>query len=65
MAEDIMDIISQNVINVNITKRDIDIIKDLNCNFSEYSDKMKKLGEERNLDIRVMHEDIFNSMHRI
>ena len=33
--------------------------------FVEFSDKMKKLGEECGLDIRVMHEDIFNSMHRI
>ena len=40
-------------------------IKDLNCTFADFSDKMKKLGEENNLDIRVMHEDIFNSMNRI
>ncbi len=40
-------------------------IKDINCSFNDYSNKMKKLGEERGLDIRVMHEDIFNSMHRI
>ncbi len=40
-------------------------IKDLNCSFTDYSNKMKKLGEDRNLDIRVMHEDVFNSMHRI
>ncbi len=40
-------------------------IKDLNCSFSDFSDKMKLLGEENNLDIRVMHEDVFNSMHRI
>ena len=40
-------------------------IKDINCSFAEYSDKMKVLGEKRNLDIRVMHEDVFNSMHRI
>ena len=26
---------------------------------------MQKLGEENGLDIRAMHEDIFNSMHRI
>ena len=37
----------------------------LNCSFTEFSDKMKNLGTENNLDIRVMHEDIFNSMHRI
>lgn len=35
------------------------------CGFSEFSDKMKALGKEECLDIRVMHEDIFNSMHRI
>ncbi len=40
-------------------------IKDLNCSFADYLNKMKKLGEKKGLDIRVMHEDIFNSMHRI
>lgn len=36
-----------------------------NCDFAAFSDKMKALGKENGLDIRVMHEDIFNSMHRI
>lgn len=40
-------------------------IKELNCSFADFSDKMKNLGTENGLDIRVMHEDIFNSMHRI
>jgi len=40
-------------------------IKDLDCSFAAFSDTMKDLGKENNLDIRVMHEDIFNSMHRI
>ena len=40
-------------------------IKDLACSFSDFSKKMQELGKEKNLDIRVMHEDIFNSMHRI
>ncbi len=40
-------------------------IKELKCSFAEFSDKMRTLGEENGLDIRVMHEDIFNSMHRI
>ena len=35
------------------------------CSFSVFSDKMTDLGKENNLDIRVMHEDVFNSMHRI
>lgn len=33
--------------------------------FDELSRKLEKLGEENNLKIHVMHEDIFNSMHRI
>lgn len=40
-------------------------ISDLNCPFKDFSEKMEKLGFELNLEIRVMHEDIFNSMHRI
>lgn len=34
-------------------------------NFFSMSDALKKLGEENNLIIQAMHEDIFNSMHRI
>lgn len=37
----------------------------LNCKFKDFSDTMDSLGRELNLEIRVMHEDIFNSMHRI
>ncbi len=33
--------------------------------FDELIKKMDKLGEDNNLKIHVMHEDIFNSMHRI
>ena len=33
--------------------------------FDELSKKLEKLGEDNNLKIHVMHEDIFNSMHRI
>ena len=33
--------------------------------FSEFAERMTRLGEEKGLDIHVMHEDIFNSMHRI
>lgn len=40
-------------------------IEAINCSFAEFSDKMVDLGKKENLDIRVMHEDIFNSMHRI
>ena len=40
-------------------------ITGLNCDFSELSASLTKLGEELGLSIHVMHEDIFNSMHRI
>ena len=33
--------------------------------FSELSDQLSELGKELNLTIHTMHEDIFNSMHRI
>lgn len=40
-------------------------ISALSCSFSEFSDNLQKLGHEMGLQIHVMHEDIFNSMHRI
>ncbi len=40
-------------------------ISELSCSFSDFSEEMKQLGINLGLDIRVMHEDIFNSMHRI
>ncbi|MBQ3416633.1 MAG: ACT domain-containing protein [Ruminococcus sp.] len=33
--------------------------------FAELSQKLEQLGEENHLKILAMHEDIFNSMHRI
>lgn len=33
--------------------------------FAELSDKLTKLGDGMGLKIHVMHEDIFNSMHKI
>ncbi|MBE6634864.1 MAG: ACT domain-containing protein [Ruminococcaceae bacterium] len=33
--------------------------------FASFASDMQKMGIENGVDIRVMHEDIFNSMHRI
>ena len=33
--------------------------------FSEFVDIMSDMGKNNNLEIHTMHEDIFNSMHRI
>ena len=40
-------------------------IEALTVPFADFAEHMKKLGEERGLEIHAMHEDIFNSMHRI
>ena len=42
----------------------IEIVK-VTSGFSELSDSLTKLGSEMGLSVHVMHEDIFNSMHRI
>ena len=33
--------------------------------FSEFADAVKACGTEKGLSVHVMHEDIFNSMHRV
>lgn len=33
--------------------------------FPEFSDRLSNLGEKMELAIHTMHEDIFNSMHKI
>ena len=40
-------------------------IDSLRTDFSAFADELKKAGEENGVDIRVMHEDIFNTMHGI
>lgn len=62
---------------INITEVTQSILQDLfamimlvdisnsTVSFEELADRMNKLGQAQNLKIHVMHEDIFNSMHRI
>ena len=33
--------------------------------FTQFAEELEQLGERMGLSIRAMHEDIFNSMHRI
>ena len=40
-------------------------IDKLNVEFTSFVDAMQKLGDEMGLSISAMHEDIFNSMHKI
>ncbi len=40
-------------------------IENMSATLADFQKSMEALGNEKGLDIRVMHEDIFNSMHRI
>lgn len=40
-------------------------ISGLTGSFSDFVDKAETIGEQNGLKIHVMHEEIFNSMHRI
>ena len=40
-------------------------VSNLKIPFNTFSDRLTELGRARGLDIRAMHEDIFNTMHRI
>ena len=40
-------------------------IGELSCKLDVFSENMEALGNEMGLKIHVMHEDIFNSMHRV
>lgn len=39
--------------------------KNLNTSFTEFSKGLEDMGDEMGLSIHAMHEDIFNSMHRV
>ena len=57
--------ISQTVLSEYFTMIMIVDIESLNSPFSEFVDSMNARGKSEGLEIHVMHEDIFNSMHRI
>ncbi|HHX57253.1 MAG TPA: ACT domain-containing protein [Clostridiales bacterium] len=40
-------------------------ISQMNTDFSKLADEMEELGNKLGLSIHTMHEDIFNSMHKI
>ena len=40
-------------------------IDNMKTEFSSFQRELSALGERKGLDIRAMHEDIFNTMHRI
>lgn len=40
-------------------------IDNLNVDFLDFIDSFESVKKEKNLDIHIMHEDIFNAMHKI
>ncbi len=40
-------------------------ISDLTVEYVAFADRLVKAGNEMGLQVHVMHEDIFNAMHRI
>ena len=57
--------ISQTVLDGYFTMIMVVEISDMNTSFSAFADFLAEKGRSCALDIRVMHEDIFNAMHRI
>ena len=63
--------------NINIIDVTQTVMQDLFCmimlcnidtmtgSFSDFVDSADSIGKENNLSVHVMHEEIFNSMHRI
>ena len=57
--------VSQTVINEYFMMFMFINIDNLSIDFINFIDKMVEFGKEQNLEINVMHEDIFNLMHKI
>ena len=57
--------VSQTVINEYFAMFMFINIDNLSIDFTDFVDILTELGKSRNLEIHVMHEDIFNLMHKI
>ncbi len=57
--------VSQTVLNEYFAMIMIVDIDRINIPFNDFVDRINSEGKKWNLEIHTMHEDIFNSMHRI
>lgn len=57
--------VSQTIVDGMFTMTMIVAIDGLHGTLADFSDSMTSKGQEKNLVIRVMHQDIFDSMHKI
>lgn len=57
--------VSQTIVDSYFTMFMIVNIDSLSIEFTKFVDELTKFGSSNGLDIHVMHEDIFNLMHKI
>lgn len=57
--------VTQTIVDSMFTMTMIVDIDKMSIPLNEFADKMEVLEKEKNLVIRCMHQDIFNSMHKI
>jgi len=57
--------VSQTIINEYFAMFMVINIDKLSIDFNDFVDSLAKIGQESGLEIHVMHEDIFNLMHKI
>lgn len=57
--------VSQTVINEYFAMFMFINIDELTIEFNDFVDELTNLGNQKGLEIHVMHEDIFNLMHKI
>lgn len=57
--------VTQTIVNEYFTMFMIINIDNISIDFTVLVDELIKTGKEKNLEIHVMHEDIFNLMHKI
>ncbi len=57
--------VNQTIIDEFFTMYMIVNLDNISIPFTSFVDEIKKVGEDKNLKIDCMHEDIFNLMHKI
>ncbi len=57
--------VNQNIINTMFNMIMVVDIDNIKSSLKEFKEEMENVGKELGMKIHVMHEDIFNSMHKI
>lgn len=57
--------VNQNIINTMFNMIMIVDIDNIKSSLKEFKEEMENVGKELDMKIHIMHEDIFNSMHKI